>query len=355
MTADNQRRHTIYDLSKKLGIHASTISVVLNGTWQKRRISADTAKLILDHADEINFMPNRQAQGLRKATSRMVGLMIPSHDSRFFASIAQAFETQVRRQLKCPIVVSAGRDAERELETARTLISYAVEALVVCGARNPDGIHDACKAVGLPHINVDLPGSKAASVVSDNFDGGTSLTDAIVSSLQRRLAEPADVHFFGGEVNAATEDRVKGFKTIIKKATGKAPPESTIHLTGYDAQSSQAAFERHFAQHGRIPAGLFINGPGNYEGFLRFAASVSIDPATITIGCFDFDPLASFSVFETWMIKQDADGMIIKAFELLDKPEKNPKVYYIKPELVPPQLGGSQRQSTPTLPSERLR
>jgi hypothetical protein len=58
-------------------------------------------------------------------------------------------------------VVSAGRDPEKERETARTLISYAIDALVICGAADPDGVHDICSAAGLRHVNIDLPGTKA--------------------------------------------------------------------------------------------------------------------------------------------------------------------------------------------------
>ncbi len=76
--------------------------------------------------------------------------------------------------------MSASRDPEEERETAETLISYAIDELFICGATDPDGLHELCVKAALPHVNIDLPGSKAPSVTTDNFEGGKMLTLAIV-------------------------------------------------------------------------------------------------------------------------------------------------------------------------------
>jgi LacI family fructose operon transcriptional repressor len=331
-------RSTIYDLSQKTGLSASTISAVLNGTWRHRRIKDSTAKMIRALAREHDYMPNRQAQGLRTSQSRLIGLVIPAHNSRHFASIAQTFEAHVRLRRQCPIVVSAGRDPEKERETARTLISYAIDALVICGAADPDGVHDICSAAGLRHVNIDLPGTKAASVVSDNVYGATILTRAIAANFPAGALRPGDLHFFGGDNDFATRDRVKGFKKVAKEVTG-APGPSTVHLTGYDAVTTQHAFETFLAENARVPPAIFINSSINYEGFLRFISShPELSMSEIHVGCYDYDPFASFLSYSTSMIRQNVSMMMAKAFELLDAPAQPPAIHYIKPELIPPQV-----------------
>jgi LacI family fructose operon transcriptional repressor len=336
VTTNNHRRATIYHLSQKTGVSPSTISAVLNGTWRNRRISTKTAEMIIAFAEENQYMPNVAAQGLRKSFSRLVGLIIPSHDSRFFATIAQSFEFEVRRRQRFPIVVSSARDPQREQETARTLISYSIEALVVCGATDPDSVHDICDSLGVPHVNIDLPGLKASSVISDNVHGGEILTTAIARKLSETSIGPNDIHFFGGVNDAATRDRVRGFEASLSAIVGSVDP-AVIHLTGYSTKSSQQAFEDYYEKHNNIPRGIFVNGPNNYEGFLRFASNnKNIDLFNTKIGCYDYDPLASFSIFETWMIRQDADKMMAKAFDILDEKPNETQIYYIEPKLIPP-------------------
>ena len=81
---------------------------------------------------------------------------------------------------QCPVVVSASRDPEEERRTAETLISYSIDQLFIVGATDPDGVHEVCEAAGLRHINIDLPGAKAHSVISDNYEGARMLTEAII-------------------------------------------------------------------------------------------------------------------------------------------------------------------------------
>jgi LacI family fructose operon transcriptional repressor len=58
----------------------------------------------------------------------------------------------------------------------------------------------------------------------------------------------------------------------------------------------------------------------------------------IHVGCYDYDPFASFLSYSTSMIRQNVSMMMAKAFELLDAPAQLPAIHYIKPELVPPQV-----------------
>ena len=125
---------------------ASTVSAVLNGTWRKRRIKESTAELIRDLAEQHQYTANLQARGLRSSRSGLVGLLLPVHDNRYFSSMAQTFEAQVRSHGQCPIVVSACRDPEEERRTVETLISYSIDELFIAGATDPDGVHAVCEA-----------------------------------------------------------------------------------------------------------------------------------------------------------------------------------------------------------------
>ncbi len=337
MRQESKKKATIYDLSVLSGCSASTVSAVLNGTWQKRRIKESTAELIRSLAEKHQYTANLQARGLRSSRSGLVGLLLPVHDNRYFSSMAQTFEAHVRARGQCPIVVSACRDPQEERQTVETLISYSIDELFVAGATDPDGVHAVCEAAGLKHINIDLPGTKTHSVISDNYEGGRLLTKAIIRHCEGdRPLQPEDLYLFGGRNDHASRERIRGFREV-KRAMLGADPDECIQPTGYSPAMTQKAFETFYAREGRLPRAFFINSSINFEGLLRFLGQHPHETfADIVVGCYDYDPFGSFLPFPVIMIRQDVDGMISKAFEIVDQGRSPPELHLIQPELVPP-------------------
>jgi DNA-binding LacI/PurR family transcriptional regulator len=75
--AEPVRRTTIYDIAKLAETSASAVSSVLNGSWQKRRISQRLADKVLHIAQREGYSANAQASLLRRARSNIVGMIVP--------------------------------------------------------------------------------------------------------------------------------------------------------------------------------------------------------------------------------------------------------------------------------------
>lgn len=337
MTDQNTRKATIYDLSVLSGASASTVSAVLNGSWRKRRISEETATKILSLAKAQGYTANLQARGLRSSKSGLIGLLLPVYDNRFFSSMAQTFETQARLRGLSPMVVSGRRDPEEERRTVETLIAYSIDALFIAGATNPDGVHHVCTRASLAHVNIDLPGKLASSVISDNRGGAQVLTAAIIRhAAERGSLGPDDVVLFGGHDDHASRDRIAGFHAA-KQAFFGIESSNDIEITGYSPRMTERAFEQFFAREGRLPRCLFINSSINFEGLLRFLGRYDQEAFNdIVVGCFDYDPFASFLPFPVYMAKPNISEMLERGFELLDDAPTHPVVAVIEPQLIPP-------------------
>jgi LacI family fructose operon transcriptional repressor len=337
MKKDSRKKATIYDLSVLSGSSASTVSAVLNGTWRKRRIKESTAELIRGLAEKHQYTANQQARGLRSSRSGLIGLMLPVYDNRYFSSMAQTFEAHVRQRGQWPIVVSSRRDPEEERQMVESLISYSIDELLICGATDPDGVHDVCEAAGLRHINIDLPGTKTHSVISDNYEGGRILTEAIIRQFSANdPLKPEELFLFGGSDDHASRERIRGFYDVKSMLLGRAF-EASVQATGYSPNTTRVAFEKYFEENGRLPRALFINSSINFEGLLRFMSAHPHETfSDLVVGCFDYDPFASFLPFPVLMMRQDVEGMIAKAFELIDHSPLTPATYLLLPELVAP-------------------
>jgi LacI family fructose operon transcriptional repressor len=332
-----KRKFTIYDLADLAGVSASTVSAVLNGDWQQRRIADATAERVRQLAATHKYSVNRQASGLRKSRAGLIGMIIPMHDNRFFSGMSQVFEKLARERHWYPIVVSTLRDPALELETVNTLISYRIEYLVVAGATDPDSISGVCRSHGVAHVNVDLPGTKAASVISDNYWGAQELAGALIDRSRpcgsRRRNKP---YFVGGiATDYATRRRMDGFADVVRARFGSVDPEQ-VNACGYEANLAEAAVRALYGRLRGLPRALFINSTIALEGVVRFLKTLpAAELERCAFGCYDWDPFASVLSFPLLMVRQNVEGLLHEAFRIIDTESFGERtVVEIKPELV---------------------
>ena len=331
------RKSTIYDLARLADVSATTVSSVLSGNWRERRIAEDTAQRVIALAAEHRFSVNRQASGLRTSRSGLIGMIIPLHDNRFFSGMAQTFEKLARQRHLYPIVVSTLRDAALELETVRTLISYRVESLIVAGATDPDAISDVCHSHDVVHVNVDLPGRKAMSVISDNFWGAQQLTLALIArSRPLRSATRNRPYFLGGLASDdATLRRIEGFTDAVRSKLGQFD-DGQVDACGYEPDLAEAAVAALYRRLNGLPRALFVNSTIALEGVVRFLKTLPhAELDRCTFGCYDWDPFASMLSFPLLMVRQNVDGLLEHAFTILDAGSAGkPGIIKIRPNLV---------------------
>ena len=342
----NKRRSTIYDLAELAQVSASTVSAVLNGNWKERRIAEATAEKVQRLAATHKYNVNRQASGLRKSRSGLIGMIIPMHDNRFFSGMSQVFERLARERHWYPIVVSTLRDPSLELETVTTLISYRIEYLVVAGATDPDSVSRVCRGHGVAHVNVDLPGTRATSVISDNYWGAQQLTRALIERSRPQRPARRDKPYFVGGIAAdyATRRRMDGFADAVRTHFGHIDA-GQIDACGYEGDLAEAAVRSLHRTLGGLPRALFVNSTIALEGVVRFLKTLSADElARCAFGCYDYDPFASVLSFPLLMVRQNVEGLLGEAFRIIDsKSFGERQIIEIKPELVFMQEDSIQR------------
>ena len=206
--------------------------------------------------------------------SGLAGMIMPHYRNRFFAGLAEAFEGGARARGLCPIVVSTHRHPGNELKAVETLLAQQVEFLLIAGVRDPDPLNDLCRAAGVRCVNIDLPGPRAPSVVSDNRGGARQLTEVVLRKGINRRADATDLFFFGGDFDDdATRNRVAGFKDALI-AHGIVPAPHMFDCCGYPRPMLPLSLAAKHAQLGRLPSQLFVNGVTALEGALRFTSTL---------------------------------------------------------------------------------
>lgn len=353
--AGARKQVTIYDIADRAGTSASTVGAVLNGSWRTRRISEKRAKTIRKIANEMGYAPNMQARALRSVRSRMIGMIIPMYDNRYFGAIAERFEADARARGLLPMTSCTRREPELELATVRQMLSYNVDRIICTGASDPDGIARICQAQGVPTINLDLPGAAAPSIISDNYTGAYQLTAALIERANASGTDWQDDFLFvgGRPTDHNTNERIRGFRNAIADA-GATPIEENILACGYAAAKSRAAFAAKIQQSGRMPTAVFVNSTISLEGVFEWLAHhdrAALD--TILFGSFDWDPFAQYMAQNLFSVRQDVAAMLDAVFKMIDgdRPQK-PELIQIAPIVISESADRRPGRSTglPSLP-----
>ena len=324
------KRTTIYDLAKLADASPSAVSSVLNGTWEKRRISKKLAERVLKISEDQGYAVNVQASLLRRERSNIVGMIVPKYDNRYFGDIAEQFEVMARAQGYFPVVTCTQRDPELEFEAAKELVSYQAECLISTGATDPDRISAFCSASGVQSINLDLPGKTAPSVISDNYSAAKDLTKLILDRCERELGWNGPLRFVGGRLaDHNTAARLEGFLAEHRERS-ISMPDTYVMATGYSAEKAASALAS-FRPDG--PTGLFVNSTISLEGVVLWYSELHNSAEMVRYGCFDWDPFGAFLPGNVGMVEQDVTMMLDKAFGLIGKTNTP-----IEPILVPCKL-----------------
>lgn len=241
------KKITIYDLAELSGVSASAVSAILNGNWKKRRISAKLAEKVTRIAEEQGYAINRQASMLRSKKSHVIGMIVPKYDNRYFGSVAESFEEMARERGLLPIITCTRRRPELEIEAVKAMLSWQVDWVVATGATNPDKITELCQQAGVPTVNLDLPGTLAPSVISDNYAGARALTDKILDNSARRHGRLAPLTFVGGRSSDHnTLERLRGFRDA-HQARGLSVPDENVLAPGYSKGKVEACMQARFS------------------------------------------------------------------------------------------------------------
>src|SRR5579859_3602610 len=87
----SRARPTITDVASEAGVHASTVSRVLNGDAAATMRPATRAR-VLAAADRLGYQPSALARGLRLQRTLTLGMLVPDITNPFFSSIIKGAE-----------------------------------------------------------------------------------------------------------------------------------------------------------------------------------------------------------------------------------------------------------------------
>ena len=127
--------NNLKSIARRTGVSISTVSRVLNGKHEQYRSSAKTVKRVMDEAKRIDYKPSILAQSLRTNKTYTIGLLIPSIDNPYFATIASEIVFEAKRYGYTVILLDTLEDEGNESECINTLQTHNIDGIILvpCG------------------------------------------------------------------------------------------------------------------------------------------------------------------------------------------------------------------------------
>ncbi len=205
------RKATIKDIAKKLGVSASTVSRALNDKFVK---NDEMVALIKQTAEEMDYQVNTIAAGLRTRKSNLIGIVVPRIASNFFSRVLAGIQSVLNSNGYNVLICQSNESKELEEQQVNSLIRCNVEGLMIsCSQQtHSEAFFDRIASKGLKLVYFDRKNFKTQLPVVkiDDVHGGFLATEHLVKNGAKKLV------FLGGPQELSIcKDRFEGYASAV--------------------------------------------------------------------------------------------------------------------------------------------
>lgn len=170
---------SIHDIAKQLKVSAATISFVLNGKAEEKRISKELTKRILAYVAAIGYQPNQIAKSLRTGKTKIIGMLVEDISDPFFAQISRAIEILAYKFGYKIFYSSTENSTQKAKELIKIFRDRQVDGYIIAP---PPGLEEDVQLLlsdNLPVVLFDryYPDVTTNAVVINNIEGAYNGTN----------------------------------------------------------------------------------------------------------------------------------------------------------------------------------
>lgn len=225
---------TMTDVAELAKVSPSTVSLFLR---KPEAVTKKTGKIIQAAISELNYVPNMIAGGLAAASSRVVGVIVPSVRNAFFAETVASLQEELGRSKLQLLLGHSEYDLDVEEDLVRTALSWAPAAMVLTGLDHNKKTVDLLHAADIPVVQIwELGGVPPIdmAVGFNHYKVGERTALHLIERGYKTLA------YLSGRIHAdkRAAERANGFMTTAQQngvtACHLTHPDSATTATGGD-------------------------------------------------------------------------------------------------------------------------
>lgn len=231
----------LVDVAKQAGVSVMTVSRVLRDAPD---ISAATRARVRAIAEQLGYVPDVMAQGLRTQSSRLFGLILPSLVNPFYARVVQAIEERAHELGYDLLVAQSLNQVDREEKCLRRLLARRAEGIFVVpvyrltsGAPVYEELRRRATRVVVLGPRVPFA-SGFVQVGADEATASSRLTQHLIGLGHRRIA-----YLAGPSVAPSAQERFEGYRRALREAEIDLDDRLVFHAGSTIEEGRQAALQ----------------------------------------------------------------------------------------------------------------
>lgn len=210
---------TIRDVAKLAGVSVASAGRAL-GNYGK--ISDETKAKVLSAAEELNYIPNKLAQGMRSHKTKTIAVVVPDIQNNFFGAIVAAIEKKARENGYAVLICNSNESQDLELECMLMLAAKQVDGILLasnftCKEEIP---RKYLKTVysQFPIVIFDrkINGMPFTSILTDNYAMAHTVTKYLVGLGHENIVTIGSEK--DGIVSNTVRERENGYKAALREA-----------------------------------------------------------------------------------------------------------------------------------------
>lgn len=214
---------TLKDISERTGYSVNTVSHALNG---KPDISDKTRELIIKTSEEMGYLRNSLAGGLRSGITGTIAVIVSDIANPLFSIMVKEMEILLGKLNYNMFIMNTNENPKIEEKAILSALSHNVDGLIICPTQQNRKI---LKRLSNAHIPYVLLGRKYEDesgmnyVVWDDYQGGYSATEYLLSLRHKRI-----LCLSGPSYISSAKERLDGYCQAMSDA-GVLVDDRLIH------------------------------------------------------------------------------------------------------------------------------
>lgn len=202
----NLKKLTIKDIASKSGISRSTVSRVLS---DNPHVNEQTRARVRSVIKEMNYIPNRLAQGLVTGKINVVGLIVGDIRNPYFSEITRAVEEVLNANGYLVVLCDSAYNPDKEADFLNVSRELRFASIIMTSAMDNAGLIGNLSKLACPVVllNRYLQGFRTDVVSFDNQYGAYLVAEHVIKLGHRHFKA-----LMGPAQSSSTIDREKGYR-----------------------------------------------------------------------------------------------------------------------------------------------
>jgi LacI family transcriptional regulator len=286
----------IRDVARRAGVSTVTVSRVINNS---DAVSDDTREKVQQVIEELGYVPNLLARGLRSKRTNTLALVITDITNPFWTTVARGVEDKAIEDGFSVILCNTDEDPEKQESYIEILVRKRVDGVVIAPVNRDVSALSAFSRHGIPYVVIDarIEGIDTDLVLGDSVGGAYGLVNHLADLGHRRIAIIA-----GPEQAPTAQDRLSGYLQALQE--WDIPVEDELIKHGSFDQDSGYELTLELLHLAQRPTALFagnnVMGLGALIALQEHGVRVPEDMALVA-----FDELPLLSVLHPFLTVAD--------------------------------------------------